>query len=102
MKKIATFIAALALVGCASAPMAPMDAADFPTLIKEAKASVKKAASVGGEWRDSGKFIKKAEAAFKAGKKDEAMALAKKAKREGEMGYAQAMAQKDKAGPWLF
>lgn len=111
MKKFATFIAVLLLVGCASAPSTPPmemkvestpDAADFPTLIKQAKAAVKKAASAGGEWRDSGKFIKKAEAAFKAGKKDEAMKLAKKAKREGEMGYAQAAAQKGKAGPWLF
>jgi hypothetical protein len=101
MKKLASLVAVLALVGCASAPPAPKDATDFPTLIKEAKAAQKKAKSVGSEWRDTGKFIKKAEAAFKKGDEATAMKLATKAKREGEMGYAQGMDQK-KAGPWLF
>ena len=70
--------------------------------IAAAEAAVKKAAKAGGEWRDSKKkFIKKAKAA--ASKKDykKAIKLANKAKAEGEMGYKQAMAEKD-AKPWLF
>ncbi len=66
------------------------------------KTAVKKAAKIGGEWRDSKKkFIKKAKAA--ASKKDykKAIKLANKAKFEGDAGYTQAMAEKD-AKPWLF
>jgi hypothetical protein len=76
------------------------DAAAAKSAISAAEAAVKKAAKSGGEWRDSKKkFIKKAKAA--ASKKDYAKAikLANKAKSEGEMGYKQAMAEKD-AGPW--
>ncbi len=78
------------------------DAAAAKSAISAAEAAVKKAAKVGGEWRDSKKkFIKKAKAA--ASKKDYAKAvkLANKAKAEGEMGYAQSMAEKN-AGPWVF
>ena len=71
-------------------------------LIKEADAAIKKAASVGGEWRDSGKkYLKQAKAALSKGDVETAEKLAKKAKFEGEMGYQQAQEQKN-AGPWLF
>ncbi len=62
--------------------------------VAEATAAKKKAASVGGEWRDIGKFLKKAKKAAKKGKMKKAMKLVKKAKWQAEAGYKQAMAQK--------
>lgn len=102
MKKLATFAAILLLVGCASAPEMKMTSAgDYESIVKEAQASIKKAASVGGEWRDSKKFLKNAAKAAKAGDMKKALKLAMQAKSEGDIGYAQAMEQK-KAKPWLF
>jgi len=70
--------------------------------IGEAEAAIKKAKSVGGEWRDAGgKFLKDAKAAAAKGDDATALKLAKKAKFQGEMGYQQAKEQ-EKAGPWLF
>ncbi len=46
--------------------------------IKAAKAAKKEASSLGFEWRDMGKTIKKAEAAAKAGKDKKAIKLANK------------------------
>lgn len=66
------------------------------SMIRDAEQARQKAASVGGEWRDTARFIEQAKAAAKEGGYDEAMRLARKAKREGEMGYAQAMEQKGK------
>ena len=66
--------------------------------IDAAKAAVKKAATVDGVWRDTGKFIKKAEKLAKQGKNAEAMKLANKAKLQGELGYQQAISQAH-AGP---
>lgn len=75
---------------------------DVEKLIKEADAAIKKAKSVDGEWRDSNsKFLKKAKAALSKGDLDTAKKLAEMAKFQGEMGYQQAMQQKD-AKPWLF
>lgn len=103
MKKLAVFAAVLTLIGCASTSETKMGggATDFPGLVKEATASIKKAKSVGGEWRDSNDFLKKAEEAAKAGDMKKAMSLAIKAKDEGKLGYEQALSQKN-AGPWLF
>ncbi|MGD9000531.1 MAG: LysM peptidoglycan-binding domain-containing protein [Granulosicoccaceae bacterium] len=58
-----------------------------------AEAARKKAKSVGGEWRDTGKIIKKAEAAMKAGDDAKAIKLCDQARRQGELGYAQALAE---------
>lgn len=107
MKKLAihaTLAAAIIMLsGCATTSDTGMGGgdADYPTLVKEAEASIKGAKSAGGEWRDSKKFLKKAAKAMKAGDMKKAIKLAKKAKAEGEMGKTQAMSQKD-AGPWLF
>ncbi len=79
------------------AASAQMDSA-VVSAIAEAKAALKKAATVDGVWRDAGKFIKKAEELAKKGKTAEAMKLAKKAKQQGELGYQQAIAQAH-AGP---
>ena len=104
MKKLAVVFAALSMfvmVGCASNGSKMEEAVDYPTMVKQANASIKKAKSVGSEWRDSKKFLKKAAKAAKAGKMDKAMKLAKKAKMEGDMAYEQGKDQKN-AGPWLF
>jgi len=78
------------------------DAAASKAAISAAEAAVKKAAKVGGEWRDTKKkFIKKAKAAASKGDHEAAIKLANKAKAEGEMGYQQAMDEKN-AGPWVF
>jgi len=102
MKKLAVFAAALLLFGCATTSENKMEmTADYPTLVKQAKASIAKAKSVGSEWRDSKKFLKKAAKAAKAGDMEKAKKLALKAKTEGELGYAQGVGQKN-AAPWLF
>lgn len=64
-------------------------------VIKEAKAENTKAAEVGFEWRDTGKFIKQAEEEKDAKK---AMKLAEKALNQAKMAQVQAEAAKN-AGP---
>jgi nucleoid-associated protein YgaU len=59
--------------------------------IASAKAAIKKAASVGGEWRDTGKILKRAQAAYDKGDYAGAMKDAVKAQRQAELGYKQAM-----------
>jgi len=99
-KLIGTLFAGLLL----AAPFAAVNAGDdhkhhgghdeMKNAMTEAMAAKKKAASVGGEWRDIGKFLKKAKKAAKKGKMKKAMKLVKKAKWQAEEGYKQAMAQK--------
>ena len=80
--------------GASSLVAAGASAAEAEKVIAEAEAARKKAASVGGEWRDTGKMIKQAQAAVKAGEHDKAIKIATTAKRQGELGYEQAMSQK--------
>ncbi|MCP3849842.1 MAG: rhodanese-like domain-containing protein [Gammaproteobacteria bacterium] len=61
--------------------------------IDKAETSRQHAASVGGEWRDTGKIIKKAQAALKDGQFGKAIKLAGKAERQGSYGYEQAISQ---------
>lgn len=78
------------------------DAAAAKSAIADAEASLKKARSIEGEWRDAKKkMVKKAKAAASKGDYGKAIKLANKAKFQGKMGYKQAMEQKN-AGPWLF
>jgi hypothetical protein len=58
----------------------------------------KKADELGYEWRDTGQWIKDAEAALAAGKDAEALKLANKVKAAAEDGIQQAADQKN-AGP---
>ncbi|MDT8404637.1 LysM peptidoglycan-binding domain-containing protein [Sulfuriflexus sp.] len=78
----------------AAAPAAKKDTACQAELAA-AEAARKKAASVGGEWRDTGKILKSAKKALAAGDVAECIKLANKARRQGEMGYAQALEQRD-------
>jgi hypothetical protein len=91
---------ALALTGLvAGTAQAGDEAAQFKQAIEKAEASKKKAASVNGEWRDTGKLIKKAQAAAKKGDYANAINLANTAYRQGELGYQQAVEQKDAGFP---
>lgn len=105
MKKLALFGALiLALSGCASTggdAMAPATMESAKEAIAAAEAASKAAKKAGNEWRDTGKFIKKAKAALE--KKDfaKAVKLANKARKQGEMAQAQGKAEAN-AGPWLF
>ncbi len=69
------------------------DKAAAESAIATAESARKKAASIDGEWRDTGKMIKKAQAALKAGDSAKAIKLAKKAEKQGKLGYEQAQAQ---------
>ncbi len=79
----------------ADAKAADPKAAEATMLIEQAESARKKAASVDGEWRDTGKWIKQAQAAAKAGEYDKALKLAKKAADEALLGYEQAVSQKE-------
>lgn len=105
MKKLAISGALIfALSGfVGSQAIAGEDTAYIDTLqsIIDAKTAIKKAGKAGGAWRDSKKFVAKAEAAARKGDMATARKMADMAKFEGEMGLAQAMSQKT-AKPWLF
>lgn len=66
--------------------------------ISAAKAAQKQAKSVGFEWRDMGKLIKKAEAAAKDGKDKKAIKLANTVVKQGKEAVLQAKVAKT-AGP---
>jgi hypothetical protein len=76
--------------GLATANAADMSA---EAAIAAAKAAQKQAASVGGEWRDTGKMIEKAEKLLKEGKNEEAARMAEAAEAQGMLGYMQATSQ---------
>ena len=61
--------------------------------IEAAKGAQTKANSIGGEWRDTDKMIKKAEALLAEGKAEEAKKMAEKALDQGILGYEQAKSQ---------
>lgn len=68
----------------------------YDSALKATKAAQKKAASIGGEWRDTGKLMKAAAKAHKAKDLDKAMKLLAQAKHQSEMGYKQAKSQMGK------
>jgi len=71
--------------------------ADYHQAVAEAKASLKAAA--GNEWRDSGKLLKKADAAARAGDFDKAVKLAQAARLQGTMAQQQAVEQANAGNP---
>lgn len=97
LKKVLTAIALSAfMMGTA---YAGADKAAAEKAIEDAKASLKKAASVGGQWRDSGKMVKAAEKALEEGDFDTAVKQANKAAKQGEMGHDQAISQQGVGNP---
>jgi hypothetical protein len=101
MKKTACAAALLAVLAAGSTACATSGPSKYEaeTAIDQAVAATKKAGSVDGEWRDTGKIIKKAKAAMEKGDMEKAIKLANTAKFQGETGYAQAVAQKDVKPP---
>ncbi|MES9881231.1 MAG: hypothetical protein ABW185_10160 [Sedimenticola sp.] len=104
IRKILSMLILTALTaGCVSQPQAQGDAspavepsaANAKSAIVAAKASLKKAGSVQATWRDSGKLVKKAEAAVKKGDFAGAIKLADRAADEGAMAYKQGADQKE-------
>jgi nucleoid-associated protein YgaU len=82
------------LAGCATTGDDKAAAAE--QAIADAKAANAEAAAMGFEWRDTGKIIKEAQAAFDAGDYDKALALANKAQAQAESAQAQAAAENQK------
>ena len=83
----ATALALLAFAG-------PSQAGSAAEAIERAQTANERAAEVGYEWRDTGKFIEQAREALEEGDKGTAMALAEKARRQAEQAYEQYQTQK--------
>ncbi len=83
---------------CLFAPVLAQ-AGNYEEAVKEAEISINNAKAVNYEWRDSRKFLKKADKLYKEGKTDKAMKLVKKAKKQGELAVAQAKLYANVNGP---
>ncbi len=83
---------------CLFAPVL-VQAGSYEEAVKEAEISINNAKAVNYEWRDSRKFLKKADKLYKEGKTDKAMKLVKKAKMQGELAVAQAKLYANVNGP---
>lgn len=70
-----------------------VQAGEAEDAIKDAKAAQMSAKSVDGEWRDTGKMIKKAEKLLAAGETDKAIKQARMAEAQGMLGHIQATTQ---------
>lgn len=94
-RSMKTLLVAATFAFCSGASLVSVNAAGMSpeAAIAAAKEARKQAASVGGEWRDTGKMIKKAEALLKEGKTEEAAKMAEAAEAQGMLGYMQATAQ---------
>ena len=88
------YIALLAGLLGAAPCLAKQDAETFEAAYAAAEAARKKAAGVKGEWRDTGKLLKKSKSAAEKGDYAKAISLANQAKHQGESGYQQAVEQK--------
>lgn len=96
LKQRLAIYAVAGLLASASIPaQATADAEAFAQALDAAKTAQKLAAEAKGEWRDTGKLIKKAEAAAKEGDYDKAIKLADQARRQGYLGRKQALDQRD-------
>ncbi|ADC63091.1 hypothetical protein [Allochromatium vinosum] len=63
--------------------------------IEAAEAARRRADSVGGEWRDTAAMIARARELAEAGRYPDAIELADQAKRQGELGYDQALGEQN-------
>jgi len=71
----------------------------YEAALAGAKAEIKKASAVGGEWRDTGKILKKAEKAAAEGNYGNATKMAEKAKFQAIKGQEQAASQVNVGNP---
>ena len=81
------------MAGCASMSK-PEASPEAVKAISAAQAANKKAKASGFEWRDTGKFIKKADEAAKKGDNAKAIKLANKAKSQAELAVKQSNFEK--------
>jgi len=90
-------LASALLSGCASTNASVNSSAaskaDYNAALVEANKSLKAAINVNYLWRDSGKILKKAAKAAKAGDYEKATKLANKAKHQGDMAVKQSKDQ---------
>jgi hypothetical protein len=95
LKLTKNLLLASALTLSAGTYLSTASAADMSAenAIAAAKDARKQAIAVGGEWRDTGKMIKKAEKLLKEGKAEEATKIAQAAEAQGMLGYMQATSQ---------
>ena len=96
IKLFAQFMILAMLLGGSVSTLALADevgVAKAQKIIADAEFARKKAASVKGEWRDTGALIDEAKAALEKGDTVAAMKLAAQAHKQGVMGYQQAMSQ---------
>ena len=80
------------MAGCASTDTMS-DQSTAEQAIADAKASNAQAKKMNAEWRDTGKMIKKAQAALDKGEFEKAIQLANQAQRQGKMAQDQAKAE---------
>ena len=101
IKKICGVLALTLVIagGTGTVVAAGATAEDAEKAIVAAEEARKMAASVSGEWRDTGKMIKQAQAAQKAGEYGKAIELAGQAREQGMLGYEQAVSQKTRLMP---
>lgn len=97
MKKAHLLITGLCLAMAVSLQAGAND--EVQRAIEASKAAYKKADSVQGAWTNTPRLIKKAEAAAAKGDKAKALKLANAAKKEAELGYAQAVHEKENWSP---
>ena len=90
---ISITLASILLAGCASTGTANATQEDYNAAVADAKKSLKIANDADYEWRDSGKLLKKADKAAKAGDYVTATKLAKKAGKQGVIALAQSKEQ---------
>ncbi|MBF2761198.1 MAG: SoxXA-binding protein [Ectothiorhodospiraceae bacterium AqS1] len=86
-------VLAAALFACAigqSAPALANDQAAFDVAYDAGQMARKAAAAVGHEWRDTKKMLRQAKGLAEKGEFEKAIALANRAKRQGELGVIQA------------
>jgi hypothetical protein len=91
--KIFLLVASLTCIG--SVYPASVGAVDTSAeaAITAARDAQKHANSVGGEWRDVGKMIKRAEKLLAKGKIEDAIKMAERAEAQAMLGYIQATSQ---------
>jgi hypothetical protein len=96
--KIKNLSAITIVSACLFAPVLAQ-AGSYEEAVKQAEISINNAKALNYEWRDSRKFLKKANKLYKEGKTDKAMKLVKKAKMQGELAVAQAKRYSGVNGP---
>ncbi len=91
MKKTLLMTAlAFTLAACAGGEKAAQADKEYQDLVAKAKAEIALASKANHTWRDTEKFLKDADEAMKAGDRDKAMKLAKKAIKQAQLAQKQA------------